>query len=217
MGTYDVAEQIEKLQWRVDFAPDDEGDEVLDILESLEKDGWLSKEQIVKWAEAHSSLLIESFVSDKNFERWKRLGVEPEKFKKQWIEFMGEEVIWYDGWGDLPKLINPKDILDTLGMREVLRLSMPIGFDRVLTDYTSAGGDLEELKDRFLAEIGYSSEPVARDALIDLINAGAKVDLYLSVGVVELSSCTALDKECYAEIFRKAGAKEELVQEMLAY
>ena len=203
------AEEVYKkaTEW-LDASADGYENDIREAFTALHKHGLPSK-IIKEWVDVHKTSVIIYDIGRQNVEAWTALGINPEDYADDYLKHYG----WYylsgeDNLSELSPIVTAEKLISSYTMEEIIS-SWRYQFIDFIEDFTTCGGDLAVLAKKFFDEIGYDNE--YREAIIDLIMAGADVDLDKFVACLDFSTLNDSMKECYVEILEDAGASAEML------
>ena len=122
-----------------------------------------------------------------------------------WLSRYGYRFFSEEKLSNLPDTISIDKLISFFSMKEIIDNCSPYSFDQFISDYLESDQDINVLAQKFMDEIGYSSNSSDSGALLDLVYAGASVDIidptkYIDlVDVSQLDDCEALNWYDYYE------------------
>ena len=103
-------------------------------------------------------------------------------------------------------------------MKNIINNCSLYGFGTFISNYLKVGESIDTLAKKFMDEIGYSSNPSDSDAMLDLVWAGASVDIidpakYLNL--VDVSQLTDYIAESWYDYFECQNYDSQLISKLL--
>ena len=163
-------------------------------------------ELLKAWLDSHETggLLVD--ICEYNRDEWESIGIKAEDFIDKYLARYGEQFFENFHLDDLPEIVTMEKLLDFYKIKDILGFTKSYGFCEFLGEYKACGGKIEAVADKFFKEIGY--DPQWREAIIDLIEAGAPVDFEKFV-----SSLSPDDiRDYYYDTLERAGASREVLE-----
>lgn len=168
----------------------------VEILTWLYEHG-LPKTDIKEWLEQHTSSYMRDYVIECDPDFYKKFDVEVDDLIDRWLDRYGYRFFCEEWLSDLPDTISVDKLISFFSMREIIENCRPYAFDGFIADYLEVGKNIDDLARKFMDEIGYSSGSSDSGALLDLIYAGASVDIIDPAKYLELVDASQLD-DCEA-------------------
>lgn len=147
--------------------------ELLEELTSLRSNG-ATQEEIAQFVEENmDGKLLDEIVSEKSDE-WAAIGIDPEEYINMWIDYYGDDHLADHTLSELPKIISPKEFLSHYDTEDILG-GIKKKFAFFIKDYIEATGNVNELAQKFIDEMGYNCGLFNLRYLLELVAAGATV------------------------------------------
>ncbi len=163
-------------------------------------------EEMKAWLDSHDTdgLLID--ICEYGQDEWGEIGIDANDFVDKFLSRFGEQYFDHFHLDDLPECITMDKLIAHYKVKDILDFSKSYGFYAFLSEYKICDGDLTGLTEKFVKEIGY--DPQWKEAIIDLIEIGAPVDLEKFV-----SSLSPDDiQDYYYDTLERAGASREVLE-----
>ena len=137
---------------------------------------------------------------------------------ESWIGLNGEDFL---GWTDLsylPEVIGVDKLVEHFSMNQILEkcAESHLSFGEFLADYKEAGGNISNFAQKYVNEIGYSSN--TQEAMLDLVLAGASredINPQRFVDSVDPNQIDEDDLESWYSDLKQVGYEEELISKFL--
>lgn len=178
----------------------------------------LPKNDIKEWLEHHVSSSMRDYIVESGSDFFEKFGIEDGDIIDRWLDSYGYMYFSEKKLSDLPDTISVDKLISFFSMKEIFSHCQPYGFDDFVSDYLEAGEDINTLAQKFMNEIGYSSDSSDSGALLDLVYAGASADIidpakYIEqVDVSKLDDCEAQNWYDYLE---SEGYSSQLINKFL--
>ena len=171
----------------------EEQDEILTWL----YDRGLPKTDIKEWLEQHTNSYMRDYIVESGSDLYKKFDIDDDNIIDRWLKCYGYRFFCEEELSDLPDTIGIDKLISFFSMREIIKNCRPYAFDDFIADYLKVGKDIDDLARKFMDEIGYSSNSSDSGALLDLVYAGASVDIIDPAKYLELVDANQLD-DCEA-------------------
>lgn len=172
-------------------------EEQVEILTWLYDHG-LPKVDIKEWLAENAHSYMEDYIVESGSDFYEKFDVADEDAViDRWLGRYGHEYFSVCRLSSLPGMISVDRLIGFFSMKEIIENCLPYSFDDFITDYLGAGKDIDTLAQKFMDEIGYSSDSSDSGALLDLVYAGASVDIIDPAKYLELVDASQLD-DCEA-------------------
>ena len=144
-------------------------------------DHGLPKEDIKEWLAENAHSYIEDYIVESGSDFYEKFDMADDAIINRW----------------LGRAISVDKLISFFSMKEIIDNCSPYSFDDFISDYLEVGKSIDTLAQKFMDEIGYSGDPSCSGALLDLVYAGASVDIIDPAKYVELVDASQLD-DCEA-------------------
>ncbi|MDO4752777.1 MAG: hypothetical protein Q4A36_00875 [Candidatus Saccharibacteria bacterium] len=171
-------------------------EEQVEILTWLYDHG-LSKNDVKEWLAKNAHSYMEDYIIESGSDFYEKFGMEDNNMIDHWLERYGYRFFSEEELSDLPDAISVDKLISFFSMREIIENCRPYAFDDFIADYLKAGKDINDLAQKFMNEIGYSSDSSDSGALLDLVYAGVSVDIIDPAKYLDLVDASQLD-DCEA-------------------
>ena len=192
-------------------------EEQVEILNWLHDYG-LSKASIKEWLKKHAGRCMRDYVVESGSDFYRKFDMEDDDLIDRWLDCYGYLFFSEKSLSDLPSTISVDKLISFFTMREIIDNCSPYSFDDFISDYLDADKDIDALARKFMDEIGYSSDSSDSGALLDLVYAGASVDIIDPVKYIELVDASQLD-DCEAsnwyDYLEEKGYDSQLISKFL--
>ena len=196
---------------------DDLPEEQIEMLTWLYDHG-LPKADVKKWLEQHAGNCMEGYIVETGSDFYKKFDMDEDAAIDRWLDRYGHLFFCDEYLSDLPTTISVDKLISFFPMKEIIDSCSPYGFDSFITDYLEAGKDINNLAQKFMDEIGYSSDSTFSGAMLDLVYAGASADIIDPAKYIELVDANQLD-DCEAnnwyDYFEGKGYDSQLISKFL--
>ena len=192
-------------------------EEQVEILTWLYNHG-LSKTDVKEWLERHTNSHMEDYIVESGSDFYKKFDMEDDGIIDHWLNRYGYQYFSEYRLSDLPDTISVDKLISFFSMKEIIDNCSPYSFDDFISDYLETGKDIDTLAQKFMDEIGYSSDASDSGAMLDLVYAGASVDIIDPAKYIVLVDANQLD-DCEArnwyDYFESEGYDEKLIHKFL--
>lgn len=171
-------------------------EEQVEILTWLYDHG-LPKADIKKWLAKNAYSYMEDYIVESGSDFYEKFDMADDAVIDHWLDRYGYQYFSEQRFSDLPDVISVDKLISFFSMKEIIDNCSPYSFDDFISDYLEVGKSIDTLAQKFMDEIGYSGDPSCSGALLDLIYAGASVDIIDPAKYVELVDASQLD-DCEA-------------------
>lgn len=178
-------------------------------------DHGLPKAEIEQWLKEHINSYMEDYIIDFGSDFYEKFGIEKDAVIDHWLDRYGYRFFYEDKLSDLPDVISVDRLINFFSMEEILDNFSPYSpFEDFIKDYLATGRNIDDLAQKYISEIGYSSD--YSGFMFDLVNAGASIiDPEKFINSVDPSQLDDLEAEIWHDCLRKAGYDEKLISKFL--
>lgn len=160
-------------------------------------DHGLPKDDVKEWLTENAHSYMEDYIVESGSDFYEKFDVADDAVIDHWLGRYGYQYFSEYKLSDLPDAISVDKLISFFSMKEIIENCRPYAFDDFIADYLEVGKDINDLARKFMDEIGYSGDPSCSGALLDLVYAGASVDVIDPAKYVELVDASQLD-DCEA-------------------
>ena len=188
-------------------------EEQVEILTWLYDHG-LSEADIREWLTENAHSYMEDYIVESGSDFYEKFDMADDAVINHWLERYGYQYFSEQRLSDLPDAISVDRLISFFSMKEIISNCSPYSFDDFISDYLEVGKSIDTLAQKFMDEIGYSGDPSCSGALLDLVYAGASVDIINPAKYLELVDASQLD-DCEAsnwyDYFEGKGYDSQLI------
>lgn len=193
-------------------------EEQVEILTWLYDHG-LPKVNIKEWLAENAHSYMEDYIVESGSDFYEKFDMaDKDAVIDRWLGRYGYQYFSEYRLSDLPDTISVDRLISFFSMKEIIENCRPYAFDDFIADYLEVGKDIDDLARKFMDEIGYSSDSSDSGALLDLVYAGASVDIIDPAKYLELVDVSQLD-DCEAsnwyDYFKDGDYDSQLVSKFL--
>ena len=188
-------------------------EEQIEILTCLYDHG-LPKDEIKEWLEKNAHGSMDDYIIESGSDFYKKFGMEEDDIINRWLDCYGYEYFGEHWLSELPKTITVERLIDFFSMKEIINNCSPYCFEDFLLDYLEVGKDIDTLAHKFMNEIGYSNDSPYSGAMLDLIRAGASVDIIdpeKYIYLVDVNQLNDYDAGDWYDYFESNGYDSQLI------
>lgn len=182
-------------------------------------DHGLPKADIREWLTENAHSYMEDYIVESGSDFYEKFDMADENtIIDRWLGRYGHQYFSEYRLSDLPDTISVDRLISFFSMKEIISNCSPYSFDDFISDYLEAGKDIDTLARKFMDEIGYSSDSTDSGAMLDLVYAGASVEVidpakYLElVDVSKLNDCEASN---WYDYFKDGDYDNQLVSKFI--
>ena len=167
-------------------------EEQVEILTWLYDHG-LPKADVKEWLAKNAHSYMEDYVVESGSDFYEKFDMADDAVIDHWLGRCGYQYFSEYRLSDLPDKISVDKLIGFFSMKEIIDNCSPYSFDDFISDYLEAGKSIDTLARKFMDEIGYSGDPSYSGALLDLVYAGASVDIIDPAKYAKLVDVSQLD------------------------
>ena len=168
-------------------------EEQVEILTWLYDHG-LPKADIKEWLAENAHSYMEDYIVESGSDFYEKFDMADEDaLIDRWLGRYGYQYFSEYRLSDLPDTISVDRLISFFSIKEIISNCSPYSFDDFISDYLKVGKSIDTLAQKFMDEIGYSGDPSCSGALLDLVYAGASVDIINPAKYIELVDASQLD------------------------
>lgn len=181
-------------------------------------DHGLPKDDVKEWLTENAHSYMEDYIVESGSDFYEKFDVADDAVIDHWLGRYGYQYFSEYKLSDLPDAISVDKLISFFSMKEIIENCRPYAFDDFIADYLEVGKDINDLAQKFMDEIGYSSDSSDSGALLDLVYAGASVDIINPAKYLELVDASQLN-DCEAsnwyDYFKDGDYDNQLVSKFL--
>lgn len=193
-------------------------EEQVEILTFLYDHG-IPRADIKKWLEEHANSYMEDYIVDSGSDFYEEFGIESGPVIDRWLERYGHEYFNEYTLSDLPDIISIEKLINFFSTKEIIDNCSPYTFGDFITDYLKVGKNIDDLAQKFMDEIGYStSDSSESGALLDLVYAGASVSIIdpaKYIEVVDVDQLNDYEADNWYDYFDSEGYDISLISKFI--
>ena len=192
-------------------------EEQIEILTWLYDHG-LPRANVTEWLEKHANSKMVDYIVRSDSDFYKEFDMEDDHTFDCWLDANGYEYFNEKELSELPNKISVDMLINFFSMKNIINNCSLYGFGTFISNYLKVGESIDTLAKKFMDEIGYSSNPSDSDAMLDLVWAGASVDIidpakYLNL--VDVSQLTDYIAESWYDYFECQNYDNQLISKLL--
>ena len=176
----------------------------------------LSEADIKEWIENNMNVYMEEYIVESDPSFYEKFGIDIDTAINHWIDYNGWRYFCEEKLSKLPKTISVSKLINFYSMKEIISNCSPYSLEDFIMDYLEVGEKIDDLAQKFVDEIGYSSDLSDSNAMLDLVAAGASViDHEKFVNSVNSEHFDDFTAGMWYDCLKDAGYDEKLISKFL--